>query len=234
MLKISGLDTSVAEVITQDPLIFDKALGEQFDKLIYRPLRRVKFIASSISNFIVVVDALDEYEKERDVEAIIDLWSRLAYLTIVRLRLLVISRPQLPIQLGFKEISMAVYQDMVLQDAVPQTTIQHDILIFLKDAFGNIRDRFNRDPLSGTPLDKDWPGDKRLQDLVNMAVPLFIVAATVCRFVDDSDWDPRERLETILQFPDIGELEQMAHIYLPFLNQLSARLNNSHNKDRLY
>lgn len=123
---------------------------------------------------------------------------------------------------------------MVLQDAVPQTTIQHDILIFLKDAFGKIRNRFNRDPLSGIPLDGDWPSDKKLQALVDMAVPLFIVAATVRRFVDDSEEDPRERLETILQFPDIGKLEQMAQTYLPVLTQLSARLNNSHNKDRLY
>ena len=85
-----------------------------------------------------------------------------------------------------------------------------------------------------TPLDGDWPGDKTLQVLVDMAVPLFIVAATVYRFVDDSDWDPRERLETILQFPGIGKLEQMAHTYLPVLTQLSARSNSSHNKDRLY
>ena len=234
VLKIPGLDALVAEAITQDPLIFDKALGEQFDKLIYQPLHHVKLITSGTLTFTVVVDALDECEKERDVKVIIDLWSRLAYLTTIRLKLFLTSRPDLPIQLGFKEISTAIHQDMVLQDAVPQTTIQRDILIFLKDAFGKIRDRFNRDPLSGTPLDKDWPGDKSLQDLVDMAVPLFIVAATVCRFVDDSDWDPRERLETILQFFGIGKLEQIAQTYLPVLTQLSARLNNSHSKDRLY
>ena len=233
VLKIPGLDAFVAEVVTQDPLIFDKALGEQFDKLIYQPLRQVKLVANGPSTFIVVVDALDECEKEKDVKVIIDLWSRLAHLTTVRLKLLLTSRPELPIQLGFREISTAIYQDMVLQDAVPHTTIQRDILIFLKDAFGKIRNRFNRDPLSGTPLDRDWPGDKRLQDLVDMAVPLFIVATTVCRFVDDSDWDPRERLETILQFSGIGELEQIAQTYLPVLTQLSARLN-LHSKDRLY
>lgn len=123
VLKILGLDALIAEVVTQDPLIFDKALGEQFDKLIYQPLRQVKLIANGFSTFIVVVDALNECEKERDVKAIIDLWSRLAHLTTVRLKLLLTSRPELPIQLGFKEISTAVHQNMVLQDAVPQTTI---------------------------------------------------------------------------------------------------------------
>ena len=234
VLKIPGLDAFVAEVVTQDPLIFDKALGEQFDKLIYQPLRQVKFIANDSSTFIVIVDALDECEKERDVKAIIDLWSRLAHLTTVRLKLFLTSRPELPIQLGFRNISTAVHQDMVLQDAVPPTTIQHDILIFLEDAFGKIRNSYNLDPLSGTPLDRDWPGDKRLQALVDMAVPLFIIAATVCRFVDDSDWDPRERLETILQFPSIGKSEQMAQTYLPVLTQLSARSKNSHDKEKLH
>lgn len=234
VLKIPGLDTFVAEVVTQDPLIFDKALGEQFDKLIYQPLRQMKFIANGSSTFIVIVDALDECEKERDVKVIIDLWSRLAHLTTVRLKLFLTSRPELPIQLGFRNISTAVHQDMVLQDAVPHTTIQHDILIFLKDAFGKIRNSYNLDPLPGTPLDRDWPGDKRLQALVDMAVPLFIIAATICRFVDDSDWDPRERLETILQSPSIGRSEQMAQTYLPVLTQLSARLKNSHDKDKLH
>lgn len=234
VLKIPGLDASVAEVVTTDPLIFDKALGEQFDKLIYQPLRQMKFIASISSTFIVIVDALDECEKERDVKVIIDLWSRLAHLTTVRLKLFLTSRPELPIQLGFRNISTAVHQDMVLQDAVPHTTIQHDILIFLEDAFGKIRNSYNLDPLPGTRLDRDWPGDKRLQALVDMAVPLFIIAATICRFVDDPDWDPRERLETILQSPSIGRSEQMAQTYLPVLTQLSARLKNSHDKDKLH
>ncbi len=234
VLKIPGLDALVAEVVTQDPLIFDKALGEQFDKLIYQPLRQGKFIANSSSTFIVIVDALDECEKERDVKAIIDLLSRLTHLTTIRLKLFLTSRPELPIQLGFRNISTAVHQDMVLQDAVPHTTIQHDIFIFLDDVFGKIRNSYNLDPLSRTPLDRDWPGDKRLQALVDMAVPLFVVAATVSRFVDDFDWDPRERLETILQSSSIGRSEQMAQTYLPVLTQFSARLKNSHDKEKLH
>ncbi|KAL8626047.1 hypothetical protein Q9189_008272, partial [Teloschistes chrysophthalmus] len=157
VLKVPRLDTFVAERITQDPSIFDKALGEQFDKLIYQPLHEVALTTAGSPTFIVVVDALDECEKEKDVKAIIDLWSRLAHLTTVRLKLFLTSRPELPIQLGFKSISATVHQDMVLQDAVPQATIQHDILVFLEDAFEKIRNSYNLDSLSGTLLDKDWP-----------------------------------------------------------------------------
>ena len=36
-----------------------------------------------------------------------------------------------------------------------------------------------------------------------------IVAATVCRFVGDSNWDPQEQLTAILKFRETGHLEQV-------------------------
>ena len=194
----------------------------------------MKATASNSPNLVVVVDALDECEKERDIKTIIDLWSRLPDITPVRLRLFLTSRPDLPIQLGFRSISAAAHQDMILQDEVPQGTIQHDILVFLKDRFEEIRKHYNLDSLLGKPLERGWPDDKILQALVDMAVPLFIVAATVCRFVEDHNWNPRERLETVLQFPGIGEMEQMEQTYVPVLTQMPATLTNSRDTDRLY
>ena len=155
VLKIPELDSLVADVITSDPFIFDKSLGEQFDKFIYQPMLKVKATASISPNWVVVVDALDECEKERDIKAIIELWSRLSHITTVRIKLFLTSRPDLPIQLRFKNISVAAHRDMILEDAIPQTTIQHDILVFLKDALGNIRRHYNLDPLLGKPLDQD-------------------------------------------------------------------------------
>ena len=73
-----------------------------------------------------------------------------------------------------------------------------------------------------------------LEALVNMAVPLFIVAATVYRFVGDSNWDPQEQLETILKFQGAGHLEQIEQTYLPMLTQLTATLSDSHDKEKLY
>ena len=224
VLKVPGLDAFVAKMIAEDLLVFDKVLGEQFNQLIYQPLQRLP-ITNDFPTFIVVVDALDKCEKERDVKAIIDLWSQLAHLTTVRSKLFLTSRPDLPIQLGFRGISATVHQDMVLQDTVPQTTIEHDISVFLKDAFGKICNS------SETPLDRDWPGAEKLKTLVDMAVPLFIIAATVYRFVSNPLWDPQEQLKIILQSPSIGKSQQMAQTYLPVLTQLSTGIKNSYNKD---
>jgi len=221
-------------VITQNSLIFDKALSEQFDKLIYQSLRQGKFIANDSSIFIVIVDALNECEKERNVKAIIDLWSRLIHLITIRLKLFLTSRSELSIQLEFRNISTVVHQNMILQNAVSHTTIQHDIFIFLNDVFKKICNFYNLNLLSRTLLDRDWLDDKRLQALIDMTVSLFVIAAIVSRFVDDFDWDSRERLETILQSSSIERSEQMTQTYLSVLTQFSARLKNSHDKKKLH
>lgn len=233
VLKIPGLDTRVADVISSDPLVFAKSLGEHFDKLIFQPLRTVNLTAGGCSTFIVVVDALDECEKERDIKAILDLWSRLPQIRTIRLKLFLTSRPHLPVRMGFKKMNVDTHQDLVLHDEVPRATIQHDIFVFLKDAFLKIQKNYNEDP-SGAQLDPDWPGDKVIQALVDMAVPLFIVAATVVRYVGDPNFIPEDQLKNILHFRKIGQLEQMEQTYLPVLTQLPATLSDIGDKERLY
>ena len=73
ILKVPGLEALVAEAINSDPLIFDKALGEQFDKLLYRPLQKVSIFKTNCPTLIVVVDALDECGEDNDIEAILSL-----------------------------------------------------------------------------------------------------------------------------------------------------------------
>jgi NACHT domain len=232
--KVPGLDRLIAEIIASEPSIFDKALGEQFDKLIYQPLRKVNITPDRCPTLIVVVDALDECDKARDIEVILDLWFQLPQITTIRVKLFLTSRPDLPILQRFKKMSVDAHHDMILHNEVPRITIQHDIFIYLKDKFMEIREDYNADPPAGTPLDNDWPGDRVLQALANMAVPLFIVAATIYRFVGDSNWNPQERLETISQFQRTGELEQMERTYLPVLTQLPATLSNSRDTEKLY
>ncbi|XWW94391.1 hypothetical protein V2A60_002334 [Cordyceps javanica] len=242
VLKIPGLDSFIADAITSDPIIFDKALGEQFENLLYQPLRKIRSGLRDRLILVLVVDALDECDKADDIETILELWSRIPDISTVRLKLFLTSRPELPIRIRFRSIpatvyqkmSVDAYQDILLYDAVPQTTIQQDISTYLESAFSKFQSEFNNDPLLGTPLDHDWPGENILAILVNKAVPLFIVAATLYRFVSDDNYDPKEQLETILNFLEMGQLEQMEQTYLPVLNQLAAKFRKSHNRVKLY
>ncbi|KAL2009615.1 hypothetical protein VTN00DRAFT_5422 [Thermoascus crustaceus] len=66
----------------------------------------------------------------------------------------------------------------------------------------------------------DWPGDDSIQALVTMAIPLFIFAATLCRFVGDMKWNPEKRLAVILKDQAVSQASKMDRTYLPILNQL--------------
>lgn len=230
--KVPGLGNLIAEAIASDPFICDKALGEQFEKLIYQPLRKVNITPGSCPTLIVVVDALDECEKERDIKVMLELWSRLPQMTTIRPKFFLTSRPDLPIQQGFRDMAVDVHLDVDLYNET-QTTIRNDISIFLQDGFSRIRRNYNADPLSDS-LDDTWPGSETLQSLVDMAIPLFIVAATVYLYVGDSNWNPQERLGEIMRFQKMGQLDQVERTYLPVLTRLSATLSDSGDKDRLY
>ncbi len=61
-----------------------------------------------------------------------------------------------------------------------------------------------------------------------MAVPLFIFAATVCRFVGDRTWlDPEGQLAKVLDHQSEGysELDKLDSTYRPILDQLLAAAN---------
>lgn len=240
VFTIPGLDVLISGVIESDPFIFDKSLSEQFDKLLFQPLCKISSSLVGCPILVLVVDALDECETERDVKCILQLWSRLYQMATIRLRLLLTSRPELPIRVGFKNIPDIVYQNMsvdVYQDAIVcnpsrQTTIQHDIYIFLDEAFLAFRKGYKA-PLSEAPLDDGWPGKEDLKALVDMAVPLFIVAATIHRFVTDEHYNPKDQLRKVLKFRGTGNLKQMEQTYLPVLEQLSATFRNSDNEKAL-
>ncbi len=73
-------------------------------------------------------------------------------------------------------------------------------------------------------LSSDWPGHSVLSTLVRMAVPLFIFAATICRFIDDDHTqDPKGQLAKVLQYREAtagSNLGQLSATYLPVLDQL--------------
>jgi hypothetical protein len=73
VLKVPGLDTLIAEVINSDPFISNKQLSEQFNKLIYESLQKLKIPTGSYSTLVVVVDTLDECENEHYIRTILKL-----------------------------------------------------------------------------------------------------------------------------------------------------------------
>ncbi|OBT75403.1 hypothetical protein VF21_05711 [Pseudogymnoascus sp. 05NY08] len=216
-IKVPRLVPSIVKVIDDDPTISDKVLREQFEKLVLQPLSELVYVPRKTLKLIIVIDALDECEREGDMREILRLLARAKDVRPVCLRVFVTSRPELPIRLSFTEI-LGTRPDLVLHE-IPSATTKHDISTYLRHEFAKIRaENLRRNhPYS---LSADWPRDENIQALVEMANPLFIFAATVCRFVADLKGNPKKRLKVILDYQTESQTSKLNGTYLPILDQL--------------
>ncbi|KAH6883946.1 vegetative incompatibility protein HET-E-1 [Thelonectria olida] len=221
--KEPALAAMISAAIDADSAVTSKALKEQFEKLILIPLGNLKGDPDNIiKRIVLVIDALDECERGDDIGVIIRLLSQEKTLTRVQLRAFVTSRPELPIRLGFNNIK-GKYRDLVLHE-IPRPVIEHDISVFLDYKLKRIRHNHNVLCRNERQLPPDWPGPSIVQDLVQMAVPLFIFAATICRFIEDQAWsDPAGQLAKVLQYQSStqqSEIDKLDATYRPILDQL--------------
>ncbi|KAF7543546.1 hypothetical protein G7Z17_g10647 [Cylindrodendrum hubeiense] len=214
-LSIPGVASLIKNAIDADPAIIGKTVREQFDKLVHEPLSKLAKEASTSPSLVIVIDALDECERDADISLLIDILSH-TKVHRPRLRIFLTSRPELPIRLGFSEVK-GTYQDLILHE-IPAQVVEHDISAFLADAFRKIRGGFNMTVGDERKLESSWPGEATLQDLTMMAVPLFIFAATLCRFIGDRRCgSPPNQLRKVLDHRSKAHGSQLDLTYGPVL-----------------
>lgn len=211
-IAIPELEPEIQKAVEQDPYISGRVLAKQFNKLLLRPL--VNLNLGRRVTLVVVIDALDECwsdmrNNDHDIKAILGFLPQVQESKSVQLRFFLTSRPELQIRLGFETVkdNLQTYD----LSSIPTSLISHDIAIFLEYAFSQIR--------KDHKLSVEWPGKKAVDDLLARTVPLFISAATLCRFIGDINWNPNERLQDILSVK-ATYVSKMASTYLPILNQL--------------
>ncbi|KAM4059768.1 phosphorylase superfamily protein [Hirsutella rhossiliensis] len=199
----------IKEAIDADSSICTKGLLVQFDKLLREPLSKVAQETSHGSeSLVVIIDALDECETDASklkakAQMIINLFS---LSQSMGLKVMITSRPELPIYLGFKSIE-GDYQDIALHQ-IAESAIEHDIRLFLDHETKRIRDEHNVLAQLGGELPLDWPGIATTLCLVNMAVPLFIFAAT-----------------EVLRYSTKTQRSRMEATYRPVLDRLLVDLS---------
>ncbi|KAF3931048.1 hypothetical protein ABW20_dc0104494 [Dactylellina cionopaga] len=221
---VPSLVPHMSAAIEENPDVCGRGFKDQFENLVFDPLSRV----SSTPTTVVVIDALDECKCENDNEIpiILGFLGRLTKLDSVDLRVFVTSRPELAPLAGFRELSKANthYHDLALHD-VEREMVRRDIHAFLEHEFARIRsDRHDE-------LPEGWPGEKAMQQLVGIAEPLFISAATICRFVGGSKhFPPAKRLDTILRA--CYKAAGVYPIYLTIFEQMLASLSDMSTSDK--
>ncbi|KAM0475148.1 hypothetical protein ACHAPX_007283, partial [Trichoderma viride] len=225
-----SLAQHIRNAIEADPGIAGKAMKEQFEKLITQPLEKMAGDSPNPLTVVIVVDAMDECDSDSDTQALIGLLPQTKQLISVRLKFFVTSRPEYLIRLKFSNIS-GTYQDLVLHQ-VDERVIENDISTFLKYELSRTRDDHNRLTSHDKPLSLDWPGQTNLQILTKMAIPLFIFAKTVCRFIsDDKLGHPEKQLKKILEYQTRSHISKLDATYSPVLDRLVVDLSKSDKDD---
>lgn len=163
--------------------IANQSHRDQWKHLILQPLS-MWMATSKQSPLILVIDALDECNGDKDVQGILQLFVEAKSLNPIRLRVFVTSRPETPIRLGFRNMPGILYRDLALHQISP-IIVNNDISIFLRHRLKEIRNASDDLPVG-------WPGEENIKLLILKAQGLFIYAATVCRFIEQEGehWPP--------------------------------------------
>ncbi|KAF3219629.1 hypothetical protein TWF106_007052 [Orbilia oligospora] len=213
---IDDIAPSIQKVIEQYPRIASMNNEEQFTKLIFNPLLELAYASqfsqqSSLpTKAVLVIDALDECDREQDQELIVSLLAKLEKIKSIKIYVFLTSRPELPLRISFEKLPGNMHRDMILHK-IPG--IQEDITTFLEFEFAKIRDLYL--------LPLEWPGSEQIGKLAAMAVPLFIFAATACRFIADTD--PEEQIEIVMSYQSNWHISQLEATYLPILHRLKQK-----------
>lgn len=177
----------IQKAVHDDPAILTSNKQKQFTKLILEPLLDIPSDLQTGDTLLIVIDALDECKGSKDIILIIQLLSRL--IKCPKMRIFITSRPESPIREGFRKVN-DTHQGLIL-DEIPEAEIKNDLSIYMRDELAIIREELK--------LDRSWATPLEIQSLVEMAVPLFIFAATVCRFLADHESaNPKEKLRKVL------------------------------------
>jgi hypothetical protein len=175
----------ISNAVAERSDIVSQSLRDQWHHLVLGPLSKLE----GPSSYVLIVDALDECDNEDDIRIIVQLLAEARLLMRVRLRVLITSRPEVPIRHGFSQVPYAEHQDFVLHNISP-SIVDNDISLFLQHYLRIVAQERN--------LGVDWPSPEMVEQLVRSACGLFIWAATAWRFVRDGKRFAVKRLETIL------------------------------------
>ncbi|KAL7933645.1 hypothetical protein V8C35DRAFT_303492 [Trichoderma chlorosporum] len=221
--KQSSLTHVLHDIIQEEPEIGDKMLETQFRELWARPFKELHHESTpEPMTIVVVVDALDECDPPKDARLLIKLLSENDIASPIKIKVFLTSRPEYHINQQFN-MTDNIRQNLLLH-RVEEIIVQNDIRTFLTTDINEYIVLYNHNEESmeqGQSLPLDWPGEEIFNQLVQMASPLFISAATISRMLRNDQWPatPDEKLEHILKFRTRGE-GQVEDLYHSILAQI--------------
>ncbi|OQN95387.1 hypothetical protein B0A48_18635 [Cryoendolithus antarcticus] len=209
--SVPGVRQHIGNALREHRQVINQSLQDQWNRLIFQPLSKLDSGAVR-DTLVLVVDTLDECQAtEKELKTLLQLLAETRLIRTVQLRVLVTSRPELPIRCGFRLITD--HQGFVLHDT-SRSCVEHDIRVYLEHELTE----FARE----NGLNVVWPGETALQELVQRASGLFIWAATACCFISDGgEAFGQERLSELVQRGSarLAPEEKLDELYLVVLDK---------------
>lgn len=215
----------IRKAVMEHTDIAGQSLRDQWDKLILTPLSKLDRISSS--TILIVIDALDECDSERDIRIILKLLAGAASLSNIRLRIFITSRPETPVRYGISQIADADRQVYVIHN-IPPVIVDRDLRLFFEHSFSNIREE--RD------FPDDWPGPRIINRLVEISCGLFIWASTACRYIHDGKRLADGRISTLINGyrTGAGPEKQLDEIYITVLRDAFPLDPNEQEREEMF
>ncbi|KAF2151494.1 hypothetical protein K461DRAFT_217221, partial [Myriangium duriaei CBS 260.36] len=216
-----GLDTHIRKAIEARPDIQVLTLKDQWSVLIKEAMMKCD---AGFQTIAIVVDALDECEEDGSIKAIISAFTEANLISNFKLRIVITSRPELPVRAGFHDSPPRLHNAFTLHH-IPRNTVDADIAIYCCHRLAMIA-RGSSEPR------RSWPPAGLVEKIVHLSAGLFIYASTVCLWVEeDETTDSQTSLEKIVRLFDgerpttlmAGDTTILDQLYLEILEQAVIR-----------
>ncbi|KAJ7767234.1 WD40-repeat-containing domain protein [Mycena metata] len=205
----------LCDVLKERPDAPSRAQQYQLRELLFHPLQQIP----SLPPYLIVLDALDECDKERGTEAgdLIPLILQELPGSGLNIKVLITSRPEQSIQDMFKATGINAYD---LHD-MDQSAVEEDITSYLAYHLQRIQVARNIHP----PWPA-WPGSEAFNDLVKRAGLFFIFAATIINIVADTYYSPKNQLQRLLGSGRTEAQALYSQVDLLYLQVLKTSVEN--------
>lgn len=214
--QVPSLKQEISTALTSTQHVTNMNMRDQFKNLLLNPLRRAMRDHGQGVTVSLVVDALDECESAEDLQRILSLLPEIQQIPSLRVRIFLTSRPELPVDLGFKNIHENDHRDVFLEE-FQLPAIEQDLRLYFRDQFQSIKSK-RRQRRRPDILPADWPTVEQVDALVVLAIPLFIFAFTVCRWLSQSS--PEKRLHDFLAGRQSMPSGGLDRTYLPIFTSI--------------
>jgi len=187
----------IVATIENDPHILSRPFAHQLEQLIFGPLQRLSQ-QGVVYPTVIVIDGLDECLNHEERITLLHTISTATGRQSTLLKLLITSRPEVPIARVFNAHPVIEVSARHSLDDEPES--MEDVEYFLSAKFDEIK----RTHPSRRHIPRDWPSPQVKADLVKMSSGQFIYPATIIRYISSPRHDPIHRLDVVLRLQPLS------------------------------